>query len=712
MAWSLCRTAAAGSLAIAMGICGYGPADAESRISIVGESGAKRIIVDGQPLFEDKSSMNMEVVREWKEGPAAGLALVAHYSGGNACPATYSVVDLNGPVARMSGEFGTCSDLMDEYIGNDTIVFAFPGNTKAWTYSKGGLAEVPRVPDAEHTATGVAAYQAGDYSRALAHLWSVRQGRDPQAFYTLGLMAHLGRGVPQDYAKARQFYLEASDRDLPVAFFRIGVLHANGRGVSKDLAEANRWYRKAAERGDGLGQYNLGLNILTGAGSKKNDAEALYWITLARERLLDPKDRAAAERNIAIIEGRLTPEQARSVKTSAAAWKPMAVDPFADAASLRAWVGSHPWTRLKGMALLDVPGLRSRLVTALGSEQVSGLANLDLAGNVQENAGWLIAGGCMPHSCDSDQYVYGVNLSTFEVLACVSKWSPATSGKTVIYGNSSGVRAERSISLRAEGCPKANGAVPAIRAALTPAAPIIPPIVAAAPPTASPPLGSGAATIPPVRPESRKQSASGSGFVVTMAGHILTNHHVVEGCRSLSIRRGQSSTPARLVAADRKNDLAVMKADIQDLAVLPFRDGRSIRPGDSVVAVGYPYAGLLSTTAQVTTGTVTSLAGIADDTRYLQISAPVQPGNSGGPLLDAGGTVTGVIVSTLNALTVAMTTGSVPQNVNFAIKPSVARAFLDANGIDYTSSVPEAKMEPADIGERGAKSTVMIECFD
>ncbi len=212
--------------------------------------------------------------------------------------------------------------------------------------------------------------------------------------------------------------------------------------------------------------------------------------------------------------------------------------------------------------------------------------------------------------------------------------------------------------------------------------------------------------------EGKKRASSGSGFFVSADGHILTNQHVVERCRSLSVRRGQSLTPARLVAADARNDLAVVQSDLKGMTTLPFRDGRGIRPGDGVVAVGYPYAGLLSTTAQVTTGSVTSLAGIADDTRYLQISTPIQPGNSGGPLLDAGGTVTGVIVSTLNALTVVKATGSVPQNVNFAIKSSVAGAFLDANGIDYASSVPETKMEPADVGERGAKGTVMIECFD
>ena len=78
-----------------------------------------------------------------------------------------------------------------------------------------------------------------------------------------------------------------------------------------------------------------------------------------------------------------------------------------------------------------------------------------------------------------------------------------------------------------------------------------------------------------------------------------------------------------------------------------FRDGQNIRPGDGVVVVGYPLRGLLASNANVTTGTISALAGVRDDSRRLQLTAPVQPGDSGGPLLDLSGNVVGVIVATL-----------------------------------------------------------------
>ena len=126
--------------------------------------------------------------------------------------------------------------------------------------------------------------------------------------------------------------------------------------------------------------------------------------------------------------------------------------------------------------------------------------------------------------------------------------------------------------------------------------------------------------------------------------------------------------------------------------------------------MGYPYAGLLATSPQTTTGTITALAGIGDDSRFLQITAPIQPGNSGGPLFDSSGHVVGTIVSTLNALAVAKVTGSIPQNVNFAIKSGIVREFLDSKNIAYETATSSESKSPADVSELGAKSLVMIEC--
>ena len=101
-----------------------------------------------------------------------------------------------------------------------------------------------------------------------------------------------------------------------------------------------------------------------------------------------------------------------------------------------------------------------------------------------------------------------------------------------------------------------------------------------------------------------------------------------------------------------------------------------------------------------------------NDFRFLQISAPVQPGNSGGPLLDASGHIIGVNTSKLNALVMAVVTGDIPQNVNFALKDSVARIFLDANQVNYKTEPSKKKLEPADIGEKAREFTLRLECWN
>jgi hypothetical protein len=162
---------------------------------------------------------------------------------------------------------------------------------------------------------------------------------------------------------------------------------------------------------------------------------------------------------------------------------------------------------------------------------------------------------------------------------------------------------------------------------------------------------------------------------------------------------------------DDRNDLAVVRTRGMGIEPLRFREGKPIRPADAVVALGFPYAGLLATSPQVTTGTVSALAGLHDDSRILQLTAPIQPGNSGGPLLDLSGNVVGVVSSQINELAVAEATGSLPQNINFAIKVGIIREFLDAHRVDYSVSQSTSKLEPADVGETATKSTVLLECY-
>ena len=110
----------------------------------------------------------------------------------------------------------------------------------------------------------------------------------------------------------------------------------------------------------------------------------------------------------------------------------------------------------------------------------------------------------------------------------------------------------------------------------------------------------------------------------------------------------------------------------------------SLRLCRGVEAFGFPHSDTLATAGNVTLGNVTALSGLGDDSRSLQISAPVQAGNSGGPLLDGSGNLVGVVSAKLDAVKMAMNSGDLPQNVNFAVKSAILASFLDANRVART----------------------------
>ena len=134
---------------------------------------------------------------------------------------------------------------------------------------------------------------------------------------------------------------------------------------------------------------------------------------------------------------------------------------------------------------------------------------------------------------------------------------------------------------------------------------------------------------------------------MTNEGHLVTNAHVVKDCLDIQVGVGQGTFEAgKLVAKDPTNDLALLKVNAKPARVGALRFGA--RQGENVEAFGYPLSQVLATSGNFTTGIVTALAGIGDDSRFYQISAPVQPGNSGGPLLDENGNLIGVVSSKLD----------------------------------------------------------------
>lgn len=236
--------------------------------------------------------------------------------------------------------------------------------------------------------------------------------------------------------------------------------------------------------------------------------------------------------------------------------------------------------------------------------------------------------------------------------------------------------------------------------------------VAVAPkPAAKTVVASAEESAPPAQAAPKTGTQTGTGFVISNNGHIVTNQHVVDGCVGdiMGNLSGDASVKLRLVSSDETNDLALLQAPspFKDVAII--RD-KAIRPGDSVTAIGYPFHGLLTSDLTVTTGIVSSLSGVLNDTRYLQISAAVQPGNSGGPLLDNAGQVVGMVAAKLNALKFAKATGNIPENINFAIKTGMLRDFLDNSVVSYQTADAKSELKTSDIARNARTFTLLISC--
>jgi S1-C subfamily serine protease len=203
---------------------------------------------------------------------------------------------------------------------------------------------------------------------------------------------------------------------------------------------------------------------------------------------------------------------------------------------------------------------------------------------------------------------------------------------------------------------------------------------------------------------------TGSGFFITAAGHILTNAHVAKGCVDALVRtRDGVSADAKLIALDEKDDLAILKTALPVRGFAAMRTDEEEKEGDQVTVFGFPLAGVLSSGGNATFGYISATKGVADNPDHLQVSAAVQPGNSGGPLLDASGNVIGVVVSKLG-LKAAALFGDVPQNVNFAIKSSVAARFLAREDIPFNHGGAGKEIPKAEIVERAKEFSVRISC--
>jgi S1-C subfamily serine protease len=216
---------------------------------------------------------------------------------------------------------------------------------------------------------------------------------------------------------------------------------------------------------------------------------------------------------------------------------------------------------------------------------------------------------------------------------------------------------------------------------------------------------------PRMGPDPAQITGRGSGFVVSDRGQVLTNHHVVASCGRIRVRSGRRVAPAKLATADARADLALLASSVSVTAkTAPFRRRRAAVLGEQVLIAGYPLQGLLSHEMHVGIGVVSALAGPRGDTRLIQIGTQVQPGNSGGPVLDRSGRVIGLVAGVLPPADAAKAGAIGAPQLSFAIRGELIGSFLERAGVRYRTTASNA-LDTGVLARRAEAFTVLVECL-
>ena len=220
---------------------------------------------------------------------------------------------------------------------------------------------------------------------------------------------------------------------------------------------------------------------------------------------------------------------------------------------------------------------------------------------------------------------------------------------------------------------------------------------------------------PEPKPSSRSNTdkivsaTSGTGFAVSSNGHVITNNHVINGCQNVKIHHKGRVIPATVVTYDPNNDLALLKGDFRPSTVFSLSSQKPELLQDVYVA-GYPFGRKISTSVKVTKGIISSLTGIGNNFSNIQIDAALQPGNSGGPILNERGNVVGVAVAKLDLKKILKNFGVIPENTNFGIKTNVVRSLLESNNVDLPNP-NQRKISKLKLGKMVSDGTYYLSCW-
>ena len=195
-------------------------------------------------------------------------------------------------------------------------------------------------------------------------------------------------------------------------------------------------------------------------------------------------------------------------------------------------------------------------------------------------------------------------------------------------------------------------------------------------------------------------AGSGSGFIVSKDGTVITNYHVIEGCELNKVTYKGSQLEAKVLSIDKVNDIAILKTNINsDTAFAVSNEDVSLL--EDVVVAGFPLGKQISSAIKTHKGVVTALAGAGDNYSFFQTDAAINQGNSGGPIINQKGNVIGIAVQTWVEEGV--------QGVHFGIKSSTLKTFASANGLKFLAP-NNRDLSNKELGKLITESTVYVEC--
>ena len=566
----------------------------------------------------------------------------------------------------------------------------------------------------------------------IAELKARAEKGDAKAQFALGcryVLLEPGDNIEMSWPEAVRWWRKAAEQNIAAAQNNLSACYRYGMGVEIDEMEAVKWTRKAAEQNDAGGQWMLGKFYETGGcGLRTNNAEAAKWYRKAAEQGHAEAEyklgkcyddgtgvaedgaeaakwyRKAAEQDHAEAQGALGRLYAYGMKgvpedsVEAEKWLLKAAKQgqtssqfhlgglYATAAKVtRNYAEAAKWFRKAA------EGGVVQSQTELGYLYLNGEG---VPQDYNEAAKWFRKAAVQ--GSESAQYRLGemyaagdgvmqdfVEVYKWLNLAAASPdWMPPGLRKRLGYPSTGeeGKTARERLAKRMTAAQIAEGQR---RSA------------AFKPRDGDEPIqGDSPSSIADSQP-----SASGSGFLITEDGFLVTNEHVVKDAGQIRLLTSAGMIAAKVVKVDAANDLALLKAEGR-FAALPVVSSRGVRLGGTVATVGFPNIGLQGFAPKLAKGDVAALSGASDDARYFQISVPVQPGNSGGALVDERGNVVGVVSAKLSARAALAASGTLPENVNYAVKSSFLLGFLE--------SVPEvsAKLKEPNTNERKFEDVV------